>query len=82
MPSTNVGYKSNKLEAGKLQIILGACLACEADCERVGVSLGLQRRGPVPPFCRSTIGGCLAISCEPTQSRLASLTHGVLLLAR
>ena len=35
MPSTNVGYKSNKLEAGKLQIILGACLACEADFERV-----------------------------------------------
>jgi hypothetical protein len=37
MPSTGPGYKSNKLEARKLQIVLGACLAWEADFERMAV---------------------------------------------
>jgi len=37
MSSTSVGYKSNKLEAGKLQVVPGACLAGEADFECVVV---------------------------------------------
>ena len=77
MPSTNVGYKSNKLEARKLQIVLGACLACEADFERVAVSLGLQRRGLVPPFVGARLAAVWPFHVNPTQSRLANPTHGL-----